>query len=81
MKYVLKLLHWTSVTILIKLHKRVPISAFLSSEHTVVREQVLYKVCMTDRDDLAQEEREEGVICCTLKMMGKILSSTYCTQN
>lgn len=71
-------MHWTSVTFLIKVNKRVPISAFLDSEHRAVREQVLYKACITDRDELAQEERE---ICCTLKMMAKISSLTYRTQN
>lgn len=59
MKCILRLLCWTSVTFLIKLHKRFPISAFLGSERTVVKEQVLYKACITERDELAQEK---GVI-------------------
>lgn len=52
MKYILKMC-WTFV----KLHKRVPISAFLGSEHTAVREQVLCKASLTDRDELVQEDR------------------------
>lgn len=55
MKYILKMC-WTSV----KLHKRVPISAFLGSELTAVVEQVLCKASVTDRHELGQEDREEG---------------------
>lgn len=36
-------------------------SAFLGSEHTAVREQVLCKASVTDRDELAREDRVEGV--------------------
>ena len=75
------LLCWTSVTFLIKLHRSVPISAFRGSEHMMVREEVLYKACITGRDELDQEDRVEGMICCTLKIMEKIPSSTYRTQN
>lgn len=44
---------WTFV----KLHKRVPIPEFLGSEHTAVREKVPCKASITDRDELAREDR------------------------